>query len=82
MFLLKIFSSFFLSIEYFMNYLIILVCYITENFSGGGTGYYSNPLVNVDIPVTLVVRKNTIDLLSLTVRLQVLLFSATMYISF
>ena len=57
-----------------MNYLTILICDITEYFSGGGTGNNSNAAVNVDIPVTLVAGKNTIDLLSLTVGLQVQFF--------
>ena len=40
-------------------------------FAGGGKGSSSNAKVTVDIPVTLVPGKNTIDLLSLTVGLQV-----------
>lgn len=44
------------------------------DISGSGTGNGGNAKVNVDIPITLVAGKNTIDLLSLTVGLQVRLF--------
>lgn len=40
-------------------------------FLGSGTGNSGNAKVTVDIPVTLIHGKNTIDLLSLTVGLQV-----------
>jgi len=45
-----------------------------ENFSGSGMGNHEKANVKVDIPITLLAGKNTIDLLSLTVGLQVRLF--------
>jgi len=45
-----------------------------RNFSGSKAGNSGNAKVNVDIPITLVTGKNTIDLLSLTVGLQVHIF--------
>lgn len=60
-------------LKYFMSYLIILIlCHSTV--SGSGKGNRDNSKVNVEIPITLVAGKNTIDLLSLTVGLQVHLF--------
>ncbi|KAK0606316.1 hypothetical protein LWI29_036436 [Acer saccharum] len=47
-----------------------LHAFINGKFAGGGKGSSSNAKVTVDIPVTLVPGKNTIDLLSLTVGLQ------------
>ncbi|XLT84611.1 hypothetical protein HN873_006364 [Arachis hypogaea] len=47
-----------------------LYAFINGKLAGGGTGNSTNATVNVDIPVTLVTGKNTIDLLSLTVGLQ------------
>ncbi|XP_020973461.1 beta-galactosidase 8-like isoform X2 [Arachis ipaensis] len=47
-----------------------LYAFINGKLAGGGTGNNTNATVNVDIPVTLVTGKNTIDLLSLTVGLQ------------
>ena len=40
-------------------------------FSGSAKGNYSDPSVSVDIPINLVSGENKIDLLSLTVGLQV-----------
>ncbi|KAK1588577.1 hypothetical protein Q3G72_024725 [Acer saccharum] len=47
-----------------------LHAFINGKFAGGGKGSSGNAKVTVDIPVTLVPGKNTIDLLSLTVGLQ------------
>lgn len=47
---------------------------LPRTFSGSGTGYKGKAKVKVDIPITLVAGKNTIDLLSLTVGLQVHIF--------
>lgn len=47
-----------------------LRAFINGKFAGGGTGNPGNAKVSIDIPVTLVPGKNTIDLLSLTVGLQ------------
>jgi hypothetical protein len=44
---------------------------IIGTFAGSGKGNYGNPKVAVEIPISLVAGKNTIDLLSLTVGLQV-----------
>ena len=53
----------------------ILLNVDTTNLSGSGTGNSKKAKVTVDIPVTLENGKNTIDLLSLTVGLQVQTFS-------
>lgn len=42
-----------------------------EAFAGSKAGNSGNPKVSTDIPITLAPGKNTIDLLSLTVGLQV-----------
>ncbi|MED6122028.1 Beta-galactosidase 8 [Stylosanthes scabra] len=47
-----------------------LHAFINGNLAGNGTGNSTNAAVIVDIPITLVNGKNTIDLLSLTVGLQ------------
>ncbi|TXG73868.1 hypothetical protein EZV62_002447 [Acer yangbiense] len=47
-----------------------LHAFVNGKFAGGGKGSSGNAKVTVDIPVTLVPGKNTIDLLSLTVGLQ------------
>ncbi|XP_027346417.1 beta-galactosidase 8-like [Abrus precatorius] len=47
-----------------------LHAFINGKFAGSGTGNRDSYKVNVDIPITLVSGKNTIDLLSLTVGLQ------------
>lgn len=47
---------------------------IIGNFSGSQAGNSGKAKLNVDIPITLVAGKNKIDLLSLTVGLQVQLF--------
>lgn len=56
----------------------IFVCYVNISigaFTGSGTGNAGNAKVAVDIPITLLPGKNTIDLLSLTAGLQVRLSS-------
>lgn len=40
-------------------------------YAGSVKGSYSNPSVSVDVPINLVSGENKIDLLSLTVGLQV-----------
>jgi len=45
-----------------------------QPFLGSGTGNSNKAKVQVDIPIKLVAGKNTIDLLSLTVGLQVCLY--------
>ncbi|KAK7262332.1 hypothetical protein RJT34_29900 [Clitoria ternatea] len=47
-----------------------LHAFINGKLAGSGTGNSGKAKVNVDIPITLVTGKNTIDLLSLTVGLQ------------
>ncbi|KAL2328626.1 hypothetical protein Fmac_022053 [Flemingia macrophylla] len=47
-----------------------LHAFINGKLAGSGTGSNGNAKVNVDIPVSTVAGKNTIDLLSLTVGLQ------------
>ncbi|KAK7404715.1 hypothetical protein VNO78_05671 [Psophocarpus tetragonolobus] len=47
-----------------------LHAFINGKLAGSGTGNSGKAKINVDIPVTLVAGKNTIDLLSLTVGLQ------------
>ncbi|KDP44070.1 hypothetical protein JCGZ_05537 [Jatropha curcas] len=47
-----------------------LHAFVNGKLAGSATGKYSNPKVAVDIPITVVPGKNTIDLLSLTVGLQ------------
>ncbi|KAK8645399.1 hypothetical protein V6N13_119230 [Hibiscus sabdariffa] len=47
-----------------------LHAFINGKLAGSGTGNYGNVEVKVDIPITVVPGKNTIDLLSLTVGLQ------------
>jgi hypothetical protein len=57
---------------------LIFVCYVNITigaFTGSGTGNAGNAKVAVEIPVTLLPGKNTIDLLSLTAGLQVRLSS-------
>ena len=66
---LKVLREFILSIKFILNYLIIIVCDIVENFSRSQAGNNGKAKLNVDIPITLVAGKNTIDLLSLTVGL-------------
>jgi hypothetical protein len=57
----------------------ISICYDRELFSGSKAGNSENAKVNVDIPITIVVGKNTIDLLSLTVGLKVPIFLIIKY---
>jgi hypothetical protein len=69
-----------LEMKYFMNLCNeISICYDRELFSGSKAGNSENAKVNVDIPITIVVGKNTIDLLSLTVGLKVPIFLIIKY---
>ncbi|KAK7312559.1 hypothetical protein VNO77_36500 [Canavalia gladiata] len=47
-----------------------LHAFVNGKLAGSGTGSSDNSTVNVDLPITVVTGKNTIDLLSLTVGLQ------------
>ncbi|GMJ03361.1 beta-galactosidase 8 [Hibiscus trionum] len=57
-----------------------LHAFINGKLAGSGTGNSGNVKVKVDIPITVVPGKNTIDLLSLTVRLQVQFLFTKIYI--
>lgn len=67
-------SEFIVSIKLLLNYLLVLIYDIVENFSGSQAGNSGKAKLNVDIPVKLAAGKNRIDLLSLTVGLQVQFF--------
>jgi hypothetical protein len=79
-FLKKLIYPYLLEMKYFMNLCNkISICYDRELFSGSKAGNSENAKVNVDIPITIVVGKNTIDLLSLTVGLKVPIFLIIKY---
>ncbi|XP_061358778.1 beta-galactosidase 8-like [Gastrolobium bilobum] len=48
----------------------VLHAFINGKLAGSGAGNRDNSAINVDIPITVMAGKNTIDLLSLTVGLQ------------
>lgn len=61
-----------LCLTYASQYCIFYTDHVTtETFAGSGKGNSGNAKVAVEIPIALVAGKNTIDLLSLTVGLQV-----------